>query len=128
MEENNFGSFLKRKRLENGISLRQFASDIDLTAPYLSDIEKGRRNPISQIEKLSEIAERLNMTDAERTQFFDLAGQGYTGQNTVSPDLPDYIMSEEKVRIALRRAKKRSHGDKDGVDKIWQEMIDKLGD
>lgn len=128
VEEMNFGLFLKKKRLENGMSLRQFASEIDLTASYISDVEKTRRNPISHLEKLREIAELLKMSNEERTKFFDLAGQGYTGENTVSPDLPDYIMSEEKVRIALRKAKKRANGDKDGVDKMWQEMIDKLGD
>lgn len=127
MEDMSFGDFLSKKRLEMGFSLRKFATEIDLTASYLSDIEKGRRNPISNLDKLKEIADRLKMSDEERVLFYDLAGKGYSGENMISPDLPEYIMSEDLARVALRKAKKMAlNGDKKGVEKIWQEMIDKL--
>ena len=127
MEEMNFGSLLSKKRLEKGYSLRKFAEKMDITASYLSDIEKSRRNPISNLEKLNEIAECLSLSEEERELLLDLAGRGHSGDNVISPDLPEYIMSDDLARIALRKAKNKSlNGDKEGVDKIWQEMIDKL--
>jgi transcriptional regulator with XRE-family HTH domain len=127
VEEMNFGTFLNKKRLEKDLSLRAFASKIDLTASYLSDIEKGRRNPISNLDKLTKIALILQMTEEERVIFFDLAGKGYSGDNMISPDLPDYVMSEDLARVALRKAKRKSNdGDIDSVRQAWQELIDKL--
>ena len=41
----NFGEFLQRKRTEKQITLRKMAEMIGITAPYLTDIEKDRRNP-----------------------------------------------------------------------------------
>ena len=40
----NFGEFLQRKRTEKQITLRKMAEMIGITAPYLTDIEKDRRN------------------------------------------------------------------------------------
>ena len=42
-------------------------------------------------------------------------------ENTVSPDLPEYIMGSEKARVALRMARDTNAG-----DKVWQEVIDML--
>ena len=39
-----FGEYIKSKRLEKGISLRELASKVGITPTYMSDIEKGRRN------------------------------------------------------------------------------------
>ena len=41
----NFGEFIQRKRVEKQIPLRKMAERIGISAPYLSDIEKDRRNP-----------------------------------------------------------------------------------
>ena len=46
-----FGEFLQRKREEKQITLRKMAEMLHVSAPYLSDIEKGRRNP-PEMEKL----------------------------------------------------------------------------
>ena len=50
---------------------------------------------------------------------FDLAAG--ERDNTVSPDLPEYIMSNDKVRAALRLAR-----DSENSDAIWQKVIDML--
>ena len=42
---NNFGDFLQKKRMEKRITLRKMAELLGITAPYLTDIEKDRRNP-----------------------------------------------------------------------------------
>lgn len=39
----------------------------------------------------------------------------------VSPDLPEYIMGNEQVRVALRMAR-----DTDAGDDLWQKMIEMM--
>ena len=41
--------------------------------------------------------------------------------NSVSPDLPEYIMGTEKARVALRMAR-----DNGATDATWQKVIDIL--
>ena len=50
---------------------------------------------------------------------FDLAAR--ERDNSVSPDLPEYIMSNDNVRVALRMAR-----DKGSSEKVWQKVIDLL--
>lgn len=38
--ELSFGEFLQKKRIEKGITLREMARILKISAPYLSDIEK----------------------------------------------------------------------------------------
>lgn len=42
---------LKKARVAAGISLRTFAKRIGFTAPYISDIENGRRACTNEIEE-----------------------------------------------------------------------------
>lgn len=37
------GAKMRELRLQTGVSLRQVARHMDLSAPYLSDLERGRR-------------------------------------------------------------------------------------
>ena len=80
----NFGEFLQKKREAKQITLRKMAEMLKMSAPYLSDIEKGRRNP-PEMDKLDQIAQILLLSDEERTVMLDLAGKM---RNTVAPDLP----------------------------------------
>ena len=84
----------------------------------MSDIEKGHRYPPKK-ETLDKIAVALNLSEEERNIMFDLAAG--EKENTVSPDLPDYIMSNDKVRVALRLAR-----DNNTSDSTWQKVIDML--
>ena len=97
----NFGDFLQKKRTEKEITLRKMAEMIGITAPYLTDIEKDRRNP-PEMEKLETIARILNLSDEEKAIMFDLAGKK---RNSVAPDLPEYIMERDYVSAALRTAR-----------------------
>ena len=97
----NFGEFIAKKRKEGGITLRGMADALEIAAPYLSDIEKGRKNPPS-LEMLEKMSTLLTLSSLERDEMFDLAGDG---KNQVSPDLPSYIMDLPEARTALRRAR-----------------------
>ena len=113
----SFGEFLQKKRLENETTLRKMAKLIGITAPYLTDIEKDRRNP-PEIQKLDKIAEILSLTEEEKAVMFDLAGKQ---RNSVAPDLPDYIMKRDYVAAALRTAR-----DLDADEDDWLKFVEEL--
>lgn len=123
--ENNltFGEFLKEKRKSQKISLRELAKLLGISPPYMSDIENDHRNPPDKT-KLDKIAQLLNFDQDERNQLYDLAATSKIKSYVVSPDLAEYIMGNEKLRIALRKAKDKKISDKqwEGVIKTIEEL------
>ena len=119
METNTttFGEFLQRKREESKITLRKLAEKLNFSAPFLSDVEKGRRNP-PDLTKLEQIADILNLSLTDKQIMFDLAGKK---RESVAPDLPDYIMNRGYVAAALRTARDLDAGEED-----WQRFVDEL--
>lgn len=116
--DTKFGEYVKAKRMEKEVNLRKLAELLGIVPAYMSDIEKGRRYPPDK-DKLYKIAEVLHLTESEANEMFDLAA--LAKENTVSPDLPEYIMGSEKARVALRMARDTNAG-----EKVWQEVIDML--
>lgn len=125
MNENEqvFGKFIEERRKALGITLRGFAAELGIAPAYMSDIEKGRRYPPDK--KLDDIAHILKLEGANKEKLLDMAA--LTRVNTVSPDLPEYIMEKDLARVALRRAKAGNLSDEG-----WKEVIDlintKVGD
>lgn len=113
----NFGDFLQRKRTEKKITIRKMAEMLGITAPYLNDIEKDRRNP-PEMEKLELISQILMLSDEDKATMFDLAGKK---RNSVAPDLPDYIMERDYVAAALRTAR-----DLDAGEAEWLKFVEEL--
>ena len=113
----NFGEFLQRKRTEKQITLRKMAEMIGITAPYLTDIEKDRRNPTEK-EKLELISQILMLNDEDKTTMYDLAGKK---RNSVAPDLPNYIMEHDYVSAALRTAR-----DLEASEADWLKFVEEL--
>ena len=114
----DFGKFIEQKRKSLGTTLRGLAAEIGIVPAFMSDIEKGHRYPPNK-EKLYQLASVLKLSEEETNTMFDLAAG--ERDNTVSPDLPEYIMSNDKVRAALRLAR-----DSENSDAIWQKVIDML--
>ena len=58
----SFGEFLQRKREESRMTLRKLADSLGFSAPFLSDVEKGRRNPpdLAKLEQIAEIVIRYD--------------------------------------------------------------------
>lgn len=117
MNENEqvFGKFIEERRKALGITLRGFAAELDIAPAYMSDIEKGRRYPPDK--RLDDIARILKLEGTDKEKLLDMAA--LTRVNTVSPDLPEYIMDKDLARVALRRAKAGNLSDEG-----WQEVID----
>ena len=113
-----FGKFIETKRKALNKTLRGLAADLDIAPAYMSDIEKGHRYPPDK-DKLEKMAELLNLSEEEKNKMFDLAAG--EKDNSVSPDLPEYIMGTEKARVALRIAR-----DNGATDATWQKIIDML--
>ncbi len=53
------GSFMRRRRDELDLSLREFAQRLECSAAFMSDIELGRRHPSDKV--LAEIARVLDV-------------------------------------------------------------------
>lgn len=113
-----FGEFIAEKRKSRGLTLRGLAAELGIAPAYMSDIEKGHRYPPDK-DKLYELSRILCLSEDETNTMFDLAAG--EKENTVSPDLPEYIMGNEQVRVALRMAR-----DSDKSIEIWQKVIEML--
>ena len=103
----NFGEYVKEKRMEKGISLRQLASKIGISPSYMRDIEKGRRYAPDK-EKLEQLQKLLFVNEDEIQKFYDLAG---LSRNEVPQDLPDYIINNDKIKVLLRKTKDSKEDD-----------------
>ena len=111
-----FGSFLLKKRMEQELSARQIANALGISAVYGCDIEKDRRPaPGDMLKNLPRI---LQLSETETNLMHDLAAKS---RNSVSADLPEYIMEKDIVRAALRTAKKHNV-----TDKQWEDFIKRI--
>lgn len=117
MNDQNFGEFLQTKREQQKITLRQLAEKLGVSAPFLSDVEKGRRNSLD-MDKLSLLKQILNLSEDEYETMLNLAGKQ---RKTVAPDLPEYIMERDYVSAALRTAR-----DLDAGEAEWQRFVEEL--
>ena len=106
----NFGEFISKKRVEKKITLRKMADMLGVSAPFLTDIEKDRRNPFD-MEKLTQLAQILNLSKEENAK----------KRNAVAPDLPEYIMERDYVSAALRTAR-----DLDAGEEEWNQFVEEL--
>ena len=78
------------------------------------------RGGIDLTVTLEQIATLLSLSKDEISTMRDLAAMSRS-RPTVSNDLPEYIMENSIVRVALRTAKEA-----EATDKEWQEFIEKL--
>lgn len=118
----NFGAFLQSKREEKKITLRKMADMLGFSAPFLSDVEKDRRNP-PDLAKLELIAKILGLTYEEQETMYNLAGKK---RDSVAPDLPEYIMQRDYVAAALRTARDLDAGEEDWL-RFVQELKERRG-
>ena len=116
MEEISLGAFLRNRRERVGKSLRSFAVELNIAAPYLHDIEKDNRTPSDKL--LPALIQSLDLSQEDETLLYDLIGQKRQG---VYPDLNSYIQNTELARVALRKAR-----DRNIPDDVWLRIIDSI--
>jgi len=113
----SLGGFIIQKRKTKDLSARQLALAVDITPEYMCEIEKGRKTAVSE-DILNRLIRVLSLTEAETELFYDLAA---IARNSVSADLPEYIMANQLVRAAIRTAKKNNV-----PDEKWEKFINEI--
>ena len=116
--QSTFGGYIKVRREALGKSIRGLAQELDMTAAYLSDIEKGNR--YAPEKHLTRMVELLHISGDDIDHFYELAGKS---RNNIYPDLIEYIAKTAIARAALRRAR-----DYNISESQWQEFIDMICD
>jgi transcriptional regulator with XRE-family HTH domain len=86
------GSYMRRRRDELDLSLREFARQLDCSAAFISDIELGRRNPSEKV--LAEIARALKVR-LETLQAMDVRAP--------IEDIKRLTQSDPRYALAFRR-------------------------
>ena len=116
----SFGGFITKKRENLKLTLTELSGAVGITPAYLHFIESGKKiNPSKEI--IYKMAAELGLSKDECYIFLDLHAKA---NNKISLDLPDYLMSNDIARKAVRRAKENA--DKEFTDKEWQNFMDKL--
>jgi len=89
------GKYIKKRRIVRNIGQRELARRIGISAPYLNDIENGKRKAPSKkvIERISNILE----TNLE--YLYDLAGRD---SKKIPPDIPEIIKQYSETSSLLR--------------------------
>lgn len=116
MDETSLGSFLRNRRERVGKTLRGFAAELGIAAPYLHDIEKDNRIPADRL--LPALVKGLSLSEEDEVLLYDLIGQR---RNGVYPDLSSYIQKTDLARVALRKAR-----DYKIKDDLWLRIIDSI--
>jgi len=90
-----FGIYIRNLREEQKIGQRKLARVIGVSAPYLNDIEKGKR-AAPRTELVKALARAL---DADLETINDLAG---ASKNALAPDVAEFIQDNPEVVSLLR--------------------------
>jgi transcriptional regulator with XRE-family HTH domain len=112
-----FGEYLKHKREEKQISLREVARGLGVSAPFLSDVENNRRAPLTE-ERLADLGNVLNLNEKEKAEMYDIVGKQ---KGLLAPDLNPYVTERPYVNAALRTARNLEANEED-----WQRFVDDL--
>lgn len=114
-----FGAFFKQKRLELGLSLRQFCLEHGLDPGNISKLERGRLSP-PQHDKLEEYARLLGIPEGSDDwyTFFDLAA-------AEAGRIPQDILSDEEVVEKLPLLFRTLRGERIPDDKL-DELVKKV--
>ena len=112
-----FGEYLKHKREEKQISLREVARTLGVSAPFLSDVENNRRGPLTE-ERLADLAKVLHLNEKEQAEMYDIVGKQ---KGLLAPDLNPYVTERPYVNAALRTARNLEANEED-----WQRFVDDL--
>lgn len=117
IDTKSFGQFISEMREKHSMKKIELAKLLGVSRAYLSQLESGTRcNP--SLKLLNKIADKLCRDSGERNRLFDL----YAVENqTISPDIIEYIISHPTLVEAVRTAQ-----DKNIPDEIWKIIVEQL--
>ncbi len=124
LKHNLFGVFLKEKRQEKNISLRELSYKANIGHTYIAKIENGSKPPPSD-DVLLRLAKGLCLDDESSEIFFDLAAKCKRindDKNFYLPaDISKYLFSEEKANHLIRKASKLGYS-----NEFWNELLKQI--
>lgn len=120
-KHNLFGVFLKEKRQQKNISLRELSYKANIAHTYIAKIENGSKPPPSD-DVLFRLSNGLNLDDESADIFFDLAAKCKRindDKNFYLPaDISEYLFNEENATSVIRKANKLSNS-----NEFWNELL-----
>lgn len=123
-ENNLFGTYLKTKRIQKDLSLRELAKSLGIGHTYLLNIENGDRPPPND-EMLKQILKSLSLDEIEKQLFFDLAAKSKQIRNNknyyLPVDISEYIGKIDSAKKAIRTADSMGCS-----DEFWNELLQKF--
>lgn len=124
MSENNlFGAFLRDKRIQKELSLRELSQKINLSHSYLSSVENGKKSPPSN-KVLLEIAKALMLDTESRELLFDIAAKEKELQNSdynLPADISKYLFDTEIAKSFIREADKHGYS-----NEYWSTLLQQI--
>ena len=119
-----FGNVLNEYRLKKGLSLRDLATELNISHVYLRNIELGKKSPPGD-KLLIKISQILQLNKQEKELFFDLAVLTKEAKNPKNFFLPAdiglYLSSTKNVKRYIRKAKELNLTSED-----WHNLIHQL--
>lgn len=121
---NLFGTFLREKREQNNISLRELAKAVKISPTYLLYIEEGSKPPPSD-KVLLKLANALTLDNESRIIFFDIALQVKQLKDDDLINLPAdivlYLNNTDSAKKVIRQADKLGYS-----NEFWTEILEQL--
>ena len=111
MDENKWTIMIKAMRLSSRYSLRAAAKELNISAPYLFDVESGKRPPTKKL--VSSIINLYGLNDENKRILFDAAAEA---SDSIPYDVEEFIKGNpetipkiRKMMIKKRKGKKAKH-------------------
>lgn len=119
-----FGTYLREKRQQNNISLRQLAEQVGLSHIYLYNIECGKKAPPNDVA-IKQLGKALKLDKESLYTFFDMAAQcksSIDSNNYYLPvDISQYLNENEDARNVIREANK-----KEQHNSFWNDLLKEI--
>ena len=119
-----FGTYLREKRQQNNLSLRELAKKVGLSHIYLYNIECGKKAPPNDLA-IIKLGKALKLDRRSLYLFFDMAAYSKAeldSDNYYLPiDMIQYLQEHSCLKDIIRR-----YGQQDELDSLWNELQNKL--
>ena len=100
-----FSDFVVEKRNRIHLSNSRLAASANISAVYLGEIIKNKKNPPDRKIQYA-LAEALQLTNKERTEFFNLAARE---RGEIPVDVYDYLLKSNGLIEEIRARKDREN-------------------
>jgi len=122
-----WGEYIRERRLEAGIGLREFASLVGLLPSNYNHMEKGRTSPPQDKARLDQIAEVLDIAP-ESEDYRTLLDLAVEGKDKLPADVAAFAASNKMVPVLLRTINDKKLSDEEFlalVERVNSELTSK---